>query len=359
MLGDVPPLKREWPREKHPGRLAAYLFLLAGGSLLPSTGCFRPDAEDLALLDVEASETERNGIERGPQATGVADADAAPGAGKPVLFGFACVSPVKSDYHPPGYADSDVHGAALKAQTEDCRSCHGKDLEGCDFAGGCNNCHDGGHPQGWRSDCTYCHGGENNLTGAPPSDLVRNKPLTDLSFFAHDAHVAGTLHAPYDCAQCHTKPSSILTNNHVFDATPGKAEVTFAAGLSAAGKYDGKGSCSNLYCHGNGVEPGAARDDEKLTDCNSCHAFDDAKQLSGRHDAHVNGGLLGFLFDKVACNECHSDVIDKDGKIVNPALHVNGKVDLALEQHDITYDGTRCNGICHNAPHTVISTWQP
>jgi predicted CxxxxCH...CXXCH cytochrome family protein len=276
-----------------------------------------------------------------------------------VPLGFDCVSPVESDYHPAGYASSSVHGLDFKLQGDDCRSCHGPKLEGCDFAGGCDNCHDGGHPTGWRSDCTYCHGGASNETGAPPSDLVRAKPPSELSFLAHDAHVVGTLHAPYACSQCHVQPADVLSEGHAFDATPGRVEVTFSAGLSPDAAYDGNGGCSNLYCHGDRRVNGSVEHSAAATECNSCHAFDDARKLSGRHDAHVNGGLLGFLFDKVACSECHSAVIDLEGEIIGPDLHVNGQVDLSVAAQGITYDGTRCNGTCHGAPHTFISTWEP
>lgn len=327
---------------------------LAIGLSVVAVGCFQADAEDLALLNASGTEKVGDNATATPPA-----GDAGNERTGPKLFGFACVSPEKGDFHPAGYADSSLHGSEFKTGTSDCRTCHGQKLEGCDFAGGCDNCHDGGHPQGWRTSCTYCHGGETNQTGAPPADLVREKALTDLSFLAHDAHVVGTLHAPYECTECHKKPADLLSPAHVFDDTPGKAEVSFEQGLSKGGSYEGGGSCSNLYCHGNRVKPGAAEHDASLTGCNSCHAYDDAKQLSGRHDAHVNGGLLGFLFEKVACSECHADVIDAAGAIINPALHVNGKVDLTLGEGAVTYDGTRCSGTCHNAPHTIISTWQP
>jgi len=343
-----------------PPATQAFLFV---GVLLAAGGCFQADPEDLKLLHLDGTETDQSPISTGsPGSAGTgpaAEVDAAPAGKQPVLLGFDCVSPVKGKYHPDGYGDSNVHGAELKAQKDDCRSCHGQKLEGCDFAGGCDNCHDGGHQPGWRADCTYCHGGQNNDTGAPPNDLIRSKKPTDLSFLAHDAHVVGTLHAPYECTECHALPTDLLSAGHVFDDTPGKVEVSFEGGLSAGGTYDGNGSCANLYCHGNRIEPGAAQHDQALTDCNSCHAFDDAKKLSGRHDEHVNGGLLGFLFDRVACNECHSAVVSAEGDIIGPELHVNGQVDYQLEQNGITYDGTRCNGTCHNAPHTFISTWQP
>ena len=54
-------------------------------------------------------------------------------------------------YHPEGYGEADQHGMEAKLQTQACKTCHGDTLEGCGGANSCNNCHDGGHPDGWRS----------------------------------------------------------------------------------------------------------------------------------------------------------------------------------------------------------------
>ena len=59
-------------------------------------------------------------------------------------------------YHPVGWVAEDVHGLAAKLQEDTCVACHGSDLEGGVVGVSCDTC----HPAGWRTECTFCHGGE-------------------------------------------------------------------------------------------------------------------------------------------------------------------------------------------------------
>lgn len=260
-------------------------------------------------------------------------------------------------HHPVGFAASDVHGAALKVQSEDCRACHGANLEG-GTAVSCDSC----HVATWRTDCTYCHGGSANQTGAPPRDLDGETDPALGSFPPHTAHVAAaTNHAAYDCVQCHTKPTDVMSNGHVFDGTKGRADVDFGAGLSAAGTYNaGTAGCSTLYCHGNGVQAnGSINSGAAAPGCNDCHrdqVNDNMwNQLSGEHQLHLQITAGGA----VTCNECHSTVVaggtggnnGTNPTIASAALHVNGQPDNAFGGTNVAYNGMTCTGTCHGRTH--------
>lgn len=354
-----------------------------------SAACFQPDPSDLEALELARGargmdtsvDTSVDGVNAAPAAPAAgdgsgpgADTGQSPGgeAAEPEPttppVSYNCVSPDPGPYHPPGYADEKVHGPDAKLGGDDCRTCHGDQLQGCEFAVGCDNCHDGGHPDGWREDCTYCHGGLDNATGAPPNDLDRTTSRQALSFVAHSAHVEGRLHDGFDCVQCHNKPADILTEGHMFDDTPGRAEVTFAAGLSPEGVYDGNGGCSELYCHGNGRDLGASSSDAGPMVCTSCHGFfEEPENLTPTHTGHFVPPIP--IYEAVRdCSECHTPAVVQDDagnwSIADGlALHVNGQVDLSLPndpngdfmEREDRPDGTwRCNGTCHGAPHNPL-----
>jgi predicted CxxxxCH...CXXCH cytochrome family protein len=251
--------------------------------------------------------------------------------------------------HPVGWAAPSQHGIGANLQAVDCRECHGPNLTGGSSPVSCDSC----HAVGWRTRCTYCHGGLENGTGAPPRGLSGTIDPASQRFRTHTAHVRRNTHPGYDCSQCHVKPADGLSEGHMFDATPGRAEVTFAAGLSPAGTY-ANGTCSTLYCHGDGQGPnGTAANDGPTATCAGCHPFTGSGveaygAMSGRHRMHL---ALGNL-----CAECHSQVIDGEGFIIAPELHVNGQKEVGFATTNVTYGGGKCSGTCHAWLHSN-STW--
>lgn len=251
--------------------------------------------------------------------------------------------------HPAGFADPDVHGPEMELQRMDCPTCHGADLMG-GSGPSCDGCHTAaGHPD-WRTDCIFCHGGDGGDTsGAPPRDLGALPMSGSQAFLAHRVHVTEGISQAYDCNQCHAKPSDVLSIGHAFDDTPGMAEVTFAMGLSAAGNYDGAGTCSSLYCHGNGQEnDGSATDGSAPMQCDSCHADMTGPEtawqsMSGKHRKHLAEGL--------DCGDCHLDVTSDGTSILNPPLHVDGLNQLMFSDPALIYDAGRCSGDCHGERH--------
>lgn len=252
-------------------------------------------------------------------------------------------------YHPENFADASQHGIAAKYQQLQCVTCHGEDLAGGSVGISCDGCHPGDTTDAWRTNCTFCHGGTDNETGAPPVDI--DNRTEDLSFAAHTSHVEETIHSAWDCTQCHTKPTSVLSSGHLFldDTTKGRADVTFAAGLSHVATYDADTlTCSNLYCHGDGrADNGTITTTSASLGCDGCHAAYTSGEggwdtMSGRHDDHLaEAGLV--------CGDCHGATVSGTDTLVGVANHVDGDVDLTLGS--VTYSAGDCTGSCHGYNH--------
>lgn len=250
-----------------------------------------------------------------------------------------------SGYHPSGFANPAVHGLEAKLHEQTCTTCHGADLSGSGSIPSCDSC----HSEGWRTECTFCHGGTDNQTGAPPQDIDDNEDNNTLAFRAHTRHVETNTHTAFDCTTCHVKPNNVLSEGHLFDDTPAEAEVDLSAGLSSSGVYAGAGSCNNLYCHGNGRgNNGEVNHKDAPLDCGSCHA-----SVSG---AAAWGGMSGehedYLQEGLRCADCHGPTTADNRSILDPALHVNGQVDFTPpDGASLTRSGGTCNGSCHGELH--------
>lgn len=241
-------------------------------------------------------------------------------------------------YHPDGWGRADQHGLAAKLQDQDCTACHGSDLTGGSSGWSCDAC----HPSGWRTDCTFCHGGTESDSGAPPEDI--DDATTGISFPEHGAHGVSSTHPDWDCDQCHVKPLDITSTGHLFvgDTTAGVAEVDMSAGLSRDGAYAGNGSCGDLYCHGNGRgEDGEAHTGDRV-DCGSCHGdASSTRDMSGEHGEHLHEG--------VQCGDCHADTVSGNSTITDGDRHVDGRVDVAID--GTSWNGSTCSGRCHGEDH--------
>jgi hypothetical protein len=253
-------------------------------------------------------------------------------------------------HHPEGYEQGDRHGqdALLTFVEGDCRDCHGADLAGGTAGVACQDCHDAG----WTRDCTYCHGGTLDATGAPPEDLDGTTAEPMLTFQSHHAHMDPATHAPYDCDQCHGAVSlsyvdALSDAGHWFDATVGESEVDFSDGLSPSGSWTGA-QCNNVYCHGSGESSatGDVSDGTGALACDDCHpdatsgssAIDD---MSGEHKKHV-------IEERAECYECHDDVVDSSFALKDETLHVDGAPDVALAAStSMSISAGRCTGTCH------------
>lgn len=169
-------------------------------------------------------------------------------------------------------------------------------------------------------DCSACHGSPGNP--APPRGLNGSTSTNDLGVGAHDAHMLGSsIAAPVACVECHPQPTDLLTHP---DINLSPAEMVFGSIATTGGavpSWDRSAAkCTDTYCHGStlpGAERRAApiwtRVDGTQRRCSSCHG-------SPPPDPHPSEG---------SCETCHADVAGPGSSIKNPALHVNGVVDLA------------------------------
>ena len=317
-------------------KIDSFLYRKMVGLIADTEGTVMPP---VALLDPFVGELVGNWIERGA----INDCNLQPPGGDPPPPPPPPpppTVPVVGPHHPPDWALAQNHGVAANLQTDgDCRSCHGATLQGDGNAASCDQC----HQVGWRTDCTLCHGGTENASGAPPKDVdgVINPNL--ISFTTHTAHIE----EGYTCVQCHYVPTDYLTNGHVFgDVTPGYGEVNYAGGLSAVATYYG-GQCSNTYCHGNGrADNGTISDADGPLGCTSCHANlasppPDWTLMSGLHGLHLNEGSQ--------CYECHGTTVNNANNIIAPNQHINRQNELY--NPNMTAMGATCTGTCHGYNH--------
>ncbi|NOY91661.1 MAG: CxxxxCH/CxxCH domain-containing protein [Deltaproteobacteria bacterium] len=167
--------------------------------------------------------------------------------------------------HPDGWRDPSAHGlTADRTGLSTCQACHGADLTGGLVGVSCESCH-----PGWQTNCTFCHGGTDNMTGAPAAAVDGRTGRLTLAVGAHMEHV--TWHGGWDCTRCHVKPTSALSPGHIDG--DGRAEVVFD-GKNPVATYDPvTGVCANLYCHGDAAHPASAEWDTDPPDlpCSDCH----------------------------------------------------------------------------------------
>ncbi|MFO0582248.1 MAG: CxxxxCH/CxxCH domain-containing protein [Anaeromyxobacter sp.] len=254
------------------------------------------------------------------------------------------------------------HAFAANRGLDNCKPCHGAQLEGGSVRTACTQCHKAGGPGNDFATCTACHGGNLDATGAPPAaiwgyagDPLRGGGTADaLRVGAHRKHVAQATGKSIDCAACHVKPAVWTAPGHVDDATP-VATVTFAGapGAVPAGApatwSRATGSCAATYCHGNyqgefhyttwdwaldapidnvftyvGKKATPGWLDTGLT-CASCHGNPPS---GGVWHSPYHGNNVAYT----KCQVCHPDASTSTtgaNVITNAAMHVDGKVDVA------------------------------
>lgn len=245
--------------------------------------------------------------------------------------------------HPSGYNQPTQHGADFNAGGPS--SCNGSGCHGAALTGGgsgvaCTDCH-----ANWQTDCTFCHGGTDNNTGAPPVSLLDEVARTVRAVGAHTAHVeASGTHAAYGCNKCHIKPSSAVSPGHV-DGPGG--EVIFSS-MNGAATYAGA-TCNNLYCHGNGQGNNGSETwtGNPTLGCGSCHQDNTTNGggMSSEHKEHIGG-------ENMDCYECHLNVVDAGFNIIAPALHVDGINQIKMTAGGNYSPSTKtCSGLpgsCHD-----------
>ena len=244
--------------------------------------------------------------------------------------------------HPTGWAQASAHGAAANnSGLTACQTCHGADLRGGMSAVSCTSCH-----ADWETRCTFCHGGVDDQSGAPPAGVDGELARSTVAVGAHTLHLgATTIHAAWTCERCHVTPTSALSPGHIDG--DGRAEVRFDA-LNPTGTYAAAtATCAASHCHGNGrTDAGTATwTTDPVITCASCH--NDATTpstsftMSGQHRLHVK--TRG-----IACQECHSTVVNATNAIIGLPLHIDGTIQVSLRQPGTwTASTKRCDPACH------------
>lgn len=180
--------------------------------------------------------------------------------------------------------------------------------------------------------CTECHGGVDNDTGAPPRDMNGRSDATLASVGAHTAHVeAGLLAAAFDCSTCHPKPATVKAPLHA----DGTVQITFDPLATASGTlvaaYDRTSrGCANTYCHG-GFAGGNLRNAPAWNGgaaqgaCGTCHG-DPAAAIPALSRTH---SYLAAGSTAATCNVCHPATVKADGTIdVAGRKHVDGALQV-------------------------------
>jgi predicted CxxxxCH...CXXCH cytochrome family protein len=252
-----------------------------------------------------------------------------------------------------------------------CTSCHGNPPGGNHPAGACEACHGAVvgpgrvivnpalHINGKvevSSTCTSCHGAGTSdpvdgkdPRAAPPKAVNGATASTDIRVGAHQAHLnAGKIAAPVLCTECHVVPSP--SDPHP-DGNNQAGQVVFGAlatAQAAKPAWDrNTARCSNSYCHGATLSGAASRsapvwtqvDGSQLV-CSSCH-----------------GNPPGGTHPTGPCEACHGAVVGPGGVIVNPALHINGKVEVSgrcTACHGYPPGGTHPTGACETCHGAVV-----
>ena len=220
-----------------------------------------------------------------------------------------------STMHPEGYGTPEKHGLTFdKFGIETCNGCHGEDLQGGIVGVSCEQCH-----PGFGANCTFCHGGTDNQTGAPPADLQGNTASFGDAVGAHTAHLSedSGWHKAIACTECHVVPTHILDPGH---ADGGHGDLTWGP-LASQGTEPvwETGLCESIYCHGPTLTGGTvpvpqwSAGPDGQADCGACHG------LPPQGGPHANAD---------DCSACHSTVMESATTFKNPDLHINGATDM-------------------------------
>jgi len=172
------------------------------------------------------------------------------------------------------------------------------------------------------AECTSCHGnaarsGSALARAAPPIDLSGASDSHDPGVGAHAIHLnASTTHGPLPCNECHVVPTTTDSPGHLDHAPP--ATIVFGA-LAKQGartpRYDPVAhTCQDTYCH-RAADAVWTEARSSAAACGTCHAL----PPPAPHPQLEN------------CSVCHGAVVGTDNRtIIDPSLHVNGVVNVAV-----------------------------
>lgn len=216
-------------------------------------------------------------------------------------------------------------------QSDRCFTCHGQviDAERHFVA---PELHVDGDVQLRAESCTQCHGQGNEP--APPFDTLGNDRRLARGVGAHAAHLSGGgAGRPLACRECHDVPEDASDFAHA-DGLPAEVRLVGPAQTDRPlARFDSRSTtCVDSWCHGPGAGSNSSPSwtSSRSLDCAGCHETPPAPP-----HPQVR-----------ACARCHGEIVsDDDRTIIDRARHVDGVVDVSLEQ-----GCTACHGQDDAAP---------
>jgi predicted CxxxxCH...CXXCH cytochrome family protein len=280
-------------------------------------------------------------------------------------------------------ASASFHGVYLKSigwQMSECKTCHGSAYTGGSSGKSCFRCHPSyPHTTGFAKggsianvtcmrsgchadaantprspeSCNTCHGdftaaAGNSLASAPPKSVSGETATTARGVGAHQRHLAtNTVGAVVKCEECHAVPTQLSAPGHL-GTLP--AEVVFngqLASLSTGGgtlvpkpSYDPSTlKCNNTYCHGNWRLRKAtsasqfAYIDSVMVGLNYSPAWTNGSADGSCGSCHGVAPKGHIAVPLSTCGSCHFGIVSTDGKIIDKAKHINGKINVFNQEY--------------------------
>lgn len=212
-----------------------------------------------------------------------------------------------SAYHPSGWKDNPQHGIDYSTNPQNCKACHGNDLQGGSSGVSCGGCHHSGwigtHGEEYAADpdnCKACHGAD--LTGGliAPSCAGCHHDWSG-SHADEDLNTCQACHGSITtCADCHHSGWT-GTHGEEYAADPDNCKTCHGDDLNGEG--DQNRDCG--YCHHEeAVAPWQHGDYHTLPDtdnCTNCHGagFSGANSLVSCFSCH--SAISAF-----DCGDCHT-----------------------------------------------------
>lgn len=191
--------------------------------------------------------------------------------------------------------------------------------------------------------CNTCHGSLSDPDKiAPPRATTGDTATTSIFVGAHTNHLYNnTLGQTVSCSNCHVVPATLDSPGHLNIPRNEivKLSGTATANVAANASFDDNAAtCANTYCHGNFIYKKSsavsqnqfAFVDSMMTGNNvsvNWTVVDGSQVLCGScHDLPPKGHIGPIPLTE--CFTCHGNVVDENGKIINPSLHINGTADV-------------------------------
>jgi predicted CxxxxCH...CXXCH cytochrome family protein len=277
--------------------------------------------------------------------------------------GKSCFRCHSSYPHASDFAKGTGHGTYLynlSYSLTSCQTCHGSSYAGGAIANvTCmrSGCHvDASNAPRSPESCNTCHGdftapASNILASAPPKSVTGEIATTVRGVGAHQKHLAtNTVGVAVKCQECHTVPTQLSSTGHL--GTPLPAEVVFndqLAHLSTGGgtlvptpSYDPSTlKCNNTYCHGNWRLRKAtsistnqfAYTDSVIVGLNYSPAWTNGPADGACGSCHGLPPKGHLVVPLSTCGSCHFGIVSTDGKIIDKAKHINGKVNVFDQEY--------------------------